>query len=144
MPLRCRRWLWHWLPALLFMTLIFALSSIPGNRIRIPAKISDKLVHAAFYFVLCLLIFRGLRATCNRRLFRYAPLAALVITSIYGALDETYQGFTGRNSDVADWLADTIGAAAATVFLLIYAELRPDPPKECDRESSPTKSDSPQ
>lgn len=127
-----RRLVWHWLPALLFMAVIFSLSSIPGRRLHIPVRVSDKLIHGTFYFVLCLLIFRGLRATCNGRLFRLAPLVALMITSFYGLLDELYQSHTGRTCDVGDWLADTIGAAIAAAFLMVYTELKHDLPPECE------------
>ncbi len=132
MAIRWRRWIWHWLPAILFMALMFALSSIPGGRVpRVP--VSDKLMHAAMYFAFCLLIFRGLRATCNRWLYRFAPLVALAIASSYGVADELYQGTVGRTVDVGDWVADTVGAAMAAVIAMVYAEVKREPPESCDQ-----------
>jgi MYXO-CTERM domain-containing protein len=45
--------------------------------------------------------------------------------SFYGASDEVHQSFVpGRDSDVLDWRADTIGGAAAAGLLLAWAIIR--------------------
>lgn len=50
---------------------------------------------------------------------------AVVLTSGYGALDEWRQSFTpGREVEVWDWVADTLGAVVATGLLLSVPRLR--------------------
>jgi VanZ family protein len=49
-------------------------------------------------------------------------LSALAATSLFGAADEWHQQFIpGRSQDVADWLADTLGAG---IGVLTAAALR--------------------
>lgn len=65
----------------------------------------DKVVHFAVYGLLGVLICRlgrGVRATA----------IAILLASAYGASDEWHQSFVpSRSAEVADWLADTLGAA---------------------------------
>jgi VanZ family protein len=50
---------------------------------------------------------------------------AIVLTSGYGALDEWRQSFTpGREVELWDWVADTVGAVTAVVMLLAVPGLR--------------------
>lgn len=68
---------------------------------------SDKIAHFFVY---------GLLATLLCRLgngWRGAAWALLAV-SAFGATDEWHQSFVpGRSSEVADWVADTVGAALA-------------------------------
>jgi len=96
----------RWLPALLWAGTIFFLSS----RSRLPEPPGllgwDKLQHCLGYGVGGFLIARavGVRG-CG-------TLLAVVLGSLYGASDELHQWFVpGRNSDVLDWVADTLGVA---------------------------------
>ena len=44
-------------------------------------------------------------------------LMAVGVTSLYGATDEWHQSYVpGRYAEVADWVADTLGALLATVL----------------------------
>lgn len=67
----------------------------------------DKIAHFSVY---------GLLATLLVRLGR-GPRAiafALLFTSVYGTSDEWHQSYVpGRSSEIADWCADTLGAALA-------------------------------
>ncbi len=68
----------------------------------------DKLVHAVFYGIFAFFIFGASR--------RY--LLTLVIASLYGVTDEFHQSFiAGRDSDVWDWVADTVGASLTLLGL---------------------------
>lgn len=77
----------------------------------------DKLAH--------FLVF-GLLATATLRTPRFNALrwrdllAAALIASAYGACDEFRQSLTpGRSVELADWFADTLGAAVA---VFVYAK----------------------
>jgi len=97
--------------------LIYWLSDQPSLPAPMWFPGQDKLYHAGAYFLL------AASAWCNFRHLVKKPiiLAAVVIvfSSLYGASDEWHQSFVpGRSSDALDWLADTLGAALATLVLL--------------------------
>lgn len=115
-----------WLPALLFMGVIFALSSQPNPLPFVPRGIltHDKLLHALAYAVLGLLVCRALLA--GGVLPRRAVLLALLIASAYGITDEIHQMYVpNREADVADWAADTIGAALGALLAAYLRRRRP-------------------
>jgi hypothetical protein len=62
---------------------------------------ADKVVHAGIFGVLAILLYQA----TGRALF------AVVLTSLFGALDELHQTTVpGRDANVWDWVADTLGA----------------------------------
>ena len=78
-------------------------------------ELQDKLYHAGAYFIMGLLAWRSFSHWFSSPI----RLAFLTITfcSLYGISDEWHQSFVvGRQSDSADWIADTSGAILA-VFL---------------------------
>ena len=110
-------WLVSWLPAILWAALIFFMSAVPGDGLpEMPVPQTDKLIHAAVFLVLSALCFRALARTT--RLPPWAAMAtAALLATLYGAGDEVHQMFTpGRNSDVADALADAVGAVAGALL----------------------------
>ena len=69
----------------------------------------DKLIHATAYAVMGLLAWRVLADNFKVKL--WLVLFSLLFCSFYGVSDEYHQSFIdGRNADVWDWFADTIGA----------------------------------
>lgn len=101
-----------WAPVVAYMSLVFTLSAMPSPPS--PVQVNDKVEHFVFYGGLALV---ALRATAGGRVSgvtRRALLAAWAIATIYGATDEFHQWFVpGRSAEVADWIADTLGAATA-------------------------------
>lgn len=106
-PLRhgWRGWLW---PALL-ATAITAASG--QSQVAAPDLINaDKLVHFLVFGLLATLVVRNGFAP------RHAWVAVAAV-SAFGAADEWHQSFTpGRAAEVADWVADTLGAAVAVAL----------------------------
>lgn len=94
-----------------------------------------KCAHFTEYFILSLLVLRGIRA--GRRGARIAwALAAIAIVASYASLDEFHQIFVpGRTPAVTDVLLDTIGAICAQIA---FALLMSKKTTECNRE--PTES----
>ncbi len=81
-------------------------STVAGPRI----EGLDKVVHFAVY---------GLLATLVCRLGRGWRAAAwsLLVVSAFGVTDEWHQSFVpGRLAEVADWVADTLGALVAVTL----------------------------
>ena len=95
--------------SLLYMVLIFFLSSYP-TPIRTPSfALFDKIVHMVEFGVLALLIYLALRDTnaAKHHLF----VLAFMITFLYGVSDEIHQYFVpGRKADIFDVIANGIGA----------------------------------
>lgn len=106
-------WAW-WLPAVATMAVIGWLSHQPD----LPSSggLPDWSLHGVAYAFLgatCVLgATRGFRA---RRWSAYALVTAFLVTVAYGAIDEVHQGFVGRDMSLLDWVADVVGAAAASV-----------------------------
>lgn len=101
--------LYRWLPPILWMGLIFFVSSqptLPSHPDELIDLIIKKAGHIAEYGFLALL-FR--RAFLNKRQF-----LPLLLTVLYAASDEYHQTFVpGRNGDLLDLGADVLGALLA-------------------------------
>ncbi|MGH7957339.1 MAG: VanZ family protein [Opitutaceae bacterium] len=98
--------------------LIFFASSRPFVASPGFTRVDDKLGHFAVY---------GLLATLVCRMGRGWRVAAwsLLAVSAFGASDEWHQSFVpGRSTDVRDWVADTVGAAAAITLYVRWTWYR--------------------
>ena len=125
-----------WAPPLVYMAVIFGVSSQPNPMPALTVHVWDKLLHSLEYGGLALLFCRALRGEGAG--WAAAAVGAVLLTSGYGATDEYHQLFVPtRSSDVHDWIADTIGAsagAASYAAALSFGEVstasrRPRPPR---------------
>ena len=112
-----------WLPALSYMALIWALSSValPDLPIdRFPLR--DKGVHAVEYALLAFLVTHAsLRTWPDRARARIAAVA-LLVTCGWGVLDEIHQAFVpGRSAAPLDLVADLAGALIGSSARLALA-----------------------
>ena len=97
---------------------MLALDSIPGRDLPAVSGV-DKLAHLALYGVLGALSTNAVVPPSQRPGARV--LGAVILgVSMFGAMDELHQAFVpGRTPDVRDWLADTAGAAAASMLTAV-------------------------
>ncbi len=97
-------------PAVAYGLLILALSSIPGESMPPLSWLSlNKLIHVGEYAIFAIILVRVFSGQ-YRGLLK-AGLAALLVATLYGAFDESYQMLIpGRDSSLWDWLADLLGA----------------------------------
>ena len=103
----------RWALAVLYAAGIFAFSGIPGDDLP-QVGIGDKLVHALVFAGLAVLTCRALRSQYPSWSGCAVAGLAVLVTFAYGCLDELHQGFvSGRRSEVADALANGVGAVAA-------------------------------
>jgi VanZ family protein len=104
-----RAWLW---PLLLVATIITLSGTAEIATPDIGLQFSkDKLAHFLVFGLLATSILRV--PVLRKRGWRGAAVAALVTTA-FGAFDEIRQSLTpGRMVEVADWLADALGALVA-------------------------------
>lgn len=94
------------------MALIFGLSSLPGSAVPVPGHLGP-VGHFILYAVLGILLSLRFRETMS---LRSAVIAAVAIASLYGISDELHQALVpGRFPDPADWVVDTLGAAAGAL-----------------------------
>ncbi len=105
-----------WLPVLLYLTVIFAVSAQANLKVPFPFPNSDKVCHLLEYGGLGLLLARALRH--GGPVGAATGGAALLLGMATGAADELFQrSVPGRQSSPYDWAADTAGLALA---ILIY------------------------
>ncbi len=118
------RFMWYWLPVLMYLTLIVTLSAQPSLKPPPQFELTDKFYHVLEYFGLGVLLARAFHA--GRRVTAPMLTVAMVLTLgvMVGAADETFQSFVpGRMSDIFDVLADATGVLLAQlVFLLVVRE----------------------
>lgn len=125
---RARRALIAWAPACFYMGLIWTLSSLTLTAPTEQPPHFDKVVHFFEYGGLALLVSHACFRTWPRHSrFRTGALAVL-ITVLWGWLDEIHQAFVpGRSAEVLDLVADTAGAfagATARAALHLFTRAR--------------------
>ena len=105
-----------WL-AIGWMATLFYLSSQPILPTPDLFAYQDKLFHAVAYGLLGVLLLMSFRYQAPRYTGIQKALA-VGIASLYGISDEFHQSFVpGREADILDWAADTIGALTAVLML---------------------------
>jgi VanZ family protein len=103
----------RWLPPVVLMAVIFALSAQPdlSSGLGTIDLIGRKIVHAAEYALLCFLWWRALRDLLPHA---RAVLLAFTLSVTYAATDELHQTFVeGRHGTPVDVGIDAAGAAVA-------------------------------
>lgn len=117
-----RRLILAWLPAALYMLLIWVMSSqaLAISTANFPFR--DKGVHAVEYGVLGLLLAHALSGTFVGAARLQLWLGSVGLTVLFGMSDEIHQAFVpGRSADILDVIADSVGAvlgASARLFVL--------------------------
>lgn len=121
-----------WLPAALYMLLIWWLSSRSLNIPIDSFPFRDKGVHAVEYGVLGVLLAHALAGTFALRSRAVLWWWAAGLTVLFGMTDEIHQAFVpGRSSDILDVAADAVGAVAgASVRLWLFRPNGTTPHKE--------------
>lgn len=99
----------HWLWAVAVAATVFFASG--QSHVAGPPVVNfDKVAHGLVFGLIATLVGRSF---CRRRWV----WVAIVITSAYGLADEWRQSMTpGRSVELADWIADTCGAALAVTL----------------------------
>ena len=109
------------LPVLLWMVLIFTLSSMPGSTFSpIEFPYAHLIAHGLLFAMLYYLGYRALRyQSYSRFLSEFSLVTTIFLVILYAAIDEYHQSFVpGRTEDFKDILIDT--AAAAVVLFVIF------------------------
>ena len=115
----------YWAPPVLYMVVIFVLSSLEQPPLPMPEfewLTIDKLYHFIEYAILGALVARALVKTKPAILpSRWVWYVAAVFSILYGASDEWHQTFVpGRFATLADWVADVLGSIAGVFGVYLY------------------------
>ncbi|MDD3627989.1 MAG: VanZ family protein [bacterium] len=111
------------LPFILYLILIFVLSSIPGDNLpEVGFELNDKFIHAGIYFIAFLLSYLSFANIEKPSFISKNPLAlSLIITILYGLSDEFHQALVpNRSAEVYDFLADVGGSMLGMILIIIY------------------------
>jgi len=127
--LRKNRFLvFYLLPVIVYMGLIFVMSSMPGQYV-VPEKslgfsVPQGIKHAAEYFVLSVLL---VRALAQRRTNITTPfLLAVILSTIYGITDEIHQAFVPtRYFSFYDLAFNFFGSVSIFPVCLMVSRLKP-------------------
>jgi VanZ family protein len=112
-----------WGPVAVYMLVIFFLSSRPDAPL--PPGMTDKQGHSLGYLGLGLTMTRALTGGLGAPVSVPQGLAAIALTTAYGASDEWHQSFVpGRTADVNDLRADATGAVVATAVCWLWGIIR--------------------
>ncbi len=115
----------YWIPPLVYMALIFVVSSLEQPPLPMPEFewfTIDKLYHFIEYAILGALVARALvKARPSVVPARLVWHVAAVFSILYGASDEWHQTFVpGRFATLADWVADVLGSVAGVLGVYLY------------------------
>lgn len=111
--------IWYWLPVILYLGVIFAISSIPHLEVPFKVKYADKFAHTFKYAILGYLLMRAL-GSARKFSPRTSILLSLLFILLWGISDEIHQGFVpGRTASIFDLLFNLVGGAIGG---LIYSE----------------------
>lgn len=100
---------WLWGPAVLWMAVLFHLSSQPD--LGLAGGVPDWLTHGTAYLILAALLCRA-RAGGLRPLSAPGAVLSACLATAYGVSDEYHQSFVpGRQASAADVFKDLGGAA---------------------------------
>lgn len=107
-----------YVPLIVYWIMLFIATTVPVSNLPSVA-VSDKLKHFGAFLGLSVLLSLTLIYQNKILLFKkYFMIAAFIISSIYGLLDEIHQSFVpGRNSEFLDWFADSVGAAVGVIII---------------------------
>ena len=119
----------YWLPPLLYMALIFVVSSMKQPPLPMPKfewLSIDKLYHFIEYAILSILLTIAFLNVPPKWFPKgWIWFTAAFISILYGASDEWHQTFVpGRLATIADWVADMFGSIAGVFIVYLYYKAR--------------------
>lgn len=119
----------YWVPTLLYMSLIFVVSSMQQPPLPMPKfewLTIDKIYHFIEYAILSILLTIALYNVPPKWLPKgWIWVTAAIISILYGASDEWHQSFVpGRLATIADWVADVLGSIAGVFSVYLYYKAR--------------------
>jgi VanZ family protein len=127
MPNKLKRFVFYWLPLILYCLFIYIQSANPSPE-QIPSfPFVDKALHCVAYGIMGILFYRAYQTLRVRANIHMLMLLSVVSASLYGISDEIHQSFVPfRDAEVADVIADVIGAFSGVYLYQLLVVSRSD------------------
>jgi VanZ family protein len=107
----------YWLPVIIYASIIFYLSSIPGEDIPGLFPYQEVVFHIVEYSILALLLSRAFKAYNHPLGYSRRLLWVVFLTILYAVSDEFHQSFVpNRHPSLIDLTYDSVGAFIANIF----------------------------
>jgi VanZ family protein len=112
-------------PLALYWLALFIGTTLPTDKIPQFFNAQDKFEHLLGYFGLAVLIHLWLHFQTRWNMLREkAYLFSFLIVTCYAAFDELHQLFIpGRDCDILDWTADSIGGLAGVLIIYLFIKV---------------------
>jgi VanZ family protein len=119
----------YWLPLILYCLLIYIQSANPSPE-QIPSfPFVDKVLHFVAYGIMGILFYRAYQTLRIKNNIQMLMLLSVVSASLYGISDEIHQSFVPfREAEVADVIADMLGAASGVLLYQLLVVSRIEKP----------------
>lgn len=106
-------------PAVVYVACVFIVGSVPvGPETPAPFPYFDKLGHLLVFGLMQWVLLRPVRFLWKHRPPVWQLSWTLAVVSLLGALLELWQGLLPtRSTELADWIADTLGALMMALVL---------------------------
>lgn len=105
------RFLFYWLPVVVYAAFIFLVSSLPGKDIPGLFPGQDILFHLAEYAFFSFLICRAISRYYPQQVDKKRKLYVFILVFIYALTDEFHQSFVpGRTAALMDIIIDNLGS----------------------------------
>ena len=110
-----------WLPVILWMLVIFSLSSVPGGQLPdVPIPRIHTIAHFFEYSILGALLLRAFLNVNFRKRTIALSLLAVAGAFLFGLSDEWHQSFVpGRSCRLEDVLSDVLFAIVGVLLFLV-------------------------
>jgi VanZ family protein len=114
--------IFYWLPAVIWMVVIFGFSSRPSlhaSAVDWQDFIIKKSAHLGEYFILGILVYNSLKKTSGFNSLSLL-LLTITITVLYAVTDEYHQTFiSGREGKIRDVAIDGLGSVIALLTIRV-------------------------
>ena len=129
MPLKLKCFVFYWLPLILYCLFIYIQSANPSPE-QIPIfPYVDKVLHVTAYGILGILFYRAYQTLRLKDNIKMLMFLSVVSASLYGISDEIHQSFVPfREAEVADVIADILGAASGVLLYQLLVVSRIEKP----------------
>ena len=129
MPLKLKRFVFYWLPLILYCLFIYIQSANPSPE-QIPSfPFVDKVLHFVAYGIMGILFYRAYQTLRIKNNIQMLMLLSVVSASLYGISDEIHQSFVPfREAEIADVIADMLGAASGVLLYQLLVVSRIEKP----------------